>query len=131
LAVNDLGNPDERGKQLQRDIQELYSTLQRSNSLRASPLVNDVSDLIAGYIPEGTSFDDAERMLRSAGFTVYPRPGPDVPGERKDKFDVFAHVLLPGPWMSSNELAVSLRPKSPGDYSTVRKIWAAITVRYL
>jgi hypothetical protein len=33
-----------------------------------------VSSTIAKYIPIRTSFDDAERILNSAGFTMGPRP---------------------------------------------------------
>jgi hypothetical protein len=131
LTVNSPVDLDERGRQLGRDIQELYSTLKRTKSLRIRPHINDVGDFIARYVPEGKSFDEAERILRAAGLTVHPRPGLDVPGKREDRFDVFATMALPASMISSAELLVDMRPKSPGDYSTVSKIWATISVTFL
>jgi hypothetical protein len=128
--VNNPIDLDARGRQLGRDIHQLYSTLKRTNTLRIIPHINDICDFIARYVPEGTSFDDAERILRAAGLTVYPRPGLDAPGKREDRFDVIATMALPGSMISSVELMVAMRPKSPDDYSTVSKIWATISVLF-
>jgi hypothetical protein len=123
---------DERGKQLRQDIEQLYSRLQSSNTLGVGVAnANDVSDLIAKYIPEGMSFDDAEQILRSAGLRVCDRPDIDVSSQRNDKDDVVATMLLPGrPW-SRVDLFINLRPKAPGDYSTVKEVVAVIVVVYL
>jgi hypothetical protein len=123
---------DERGKQLRQDIEQLYSRLQSSNSLGVGVLnLNDISEFIAKYIPEGLSFDEAEQILRSAGLRVYNRPDIDVPSQRNDRYDVVATMLLPGrPW-SRVELMINLRPKAPGDYSTIKAVGAAIIVDYL
>jgi hypothetical protein len=128
---------DERGKQLRQDIEQLYSRLQSSNALGVGVLnANDISEFIAKYIPEGLSFDDAEQILRSAGLRVYNRPHIDVARQRYDRYreesyDVVATMLLPGrPW-SRVELMINLRPKAPGDYSTIKAVGAAILVVYL
>jgi hypothetical protein len=70
---------DERGRQLGRDIQELYSNLDRSKSLKAKPFINDISDFMRKHFPEGMSFEDAEEILQSAGFYIVQRSGNDVP----------------------------------------------------
>jgi hypothetical protein len=40
----------------------------------------EVGEIIKQYLPEGTTFDYAERVLRSAGFVLDARPTPDSPG---------------------------------------------------
>jgi hypothetical protein len=131
--MNNLVDLDERGNQLRLGIEELYSSMRRNKTLRGR--VNDISDFVRGYVPEGTSFDDAERILRSAGLAVLERPDIDTPDDpfwpnRSDKYDVIATMELPSEFMSRAELMLGLRPKSPGDYSTVKEVRAAIIVTY-
>jgi hypothetical protein len=40
----------------------------------------EVDDSIKQYLPEGTTFDYAESVLRSARFVLDARPTPDSPG---------------------------------------------------
>jgi hypothetical protein len=70
---------DKRGKRLREDIHELYASMRRGKTLRAGVLGNDISDFMRTYLPERISFDDAEEILRSAGFKVYERPGINAP----------------------------------------------------
>jgi len=124
---------EERGNQLRSDIRELYSSMKRNKTLRAN--VNDISDFLRVYIPEGISFDDAEQILRSAGLQVLERPDMDTPDDplwpnRSDRYDVIATMLLPGELMSRAELMLGLRPKSPGDFSAVKEVRAAIIVTF-
>jgi hypothetical protein len=83
------------------------------------------------YIPEGISFDEAEHILRCAGFDVCERPDADVPGEQSDRYDVIATTLLDKSFIGRTDLILAMRPKSPVDYSTVKEIRAAIIVTYL
>jgi hypothetical protein len=131
--MNNRVDLDGRGDQLRLDIQELYSSMKRNKTLRAS--INDISDFIKGYTPEGMSFDDAEHILRRAGLDVLERPDINTPDDplwpnRSDKYDVIATLLLPSEFMSRAELMLGLRPKSPGDYSTVKEVRAAIILSY-
>jgi hypothetical protein len=83
------------------------------------------------YLPEGISFDEGQHMLRSAGFDVSARPAADVPGDRVDRYDVTAVMGLQQSFLGKTELMLGMRPKSPGDYSTVKEIWAVIFQTYL
>jgi len=129
-SVNDTVD-DVQGKQLALDIQELYADLIQTDSSAPVRGINDLSEFFARYIPEGSTFDDAERILRNAGFDVHPRPSAEGVGERIDRFDVFASIFLPGPVSSRIELIVYMRPKSPGDYRTIDKFGAALVATYL
>jgi hypothetical protein len=131
--LNNSVDLDERGKQLRHDLEQLYSRLQRTNSLGVGVAgANDISEFITKYLPEGISFDDAEQILRSAGLEVSGRPGIDGwPSQRNDRYDVVATMLLPGRRWSRVELMINLRPKAPGDYSTVKAVGAIIVVVYL
>lgn len=134
--MNKVVDLDERGHQLRSDILALYSTMQSSKTLRARPHINDISDFIRKHLPDGISFDDAEHILRCAGFEVLGRPDINVPddpnwGKRDDKYDVIATMSFPKRFISRAELMLGMRPQSPGDYSTVNEIRAAIIVTHL
>jgi hypothetical protein len=132
--MNNHTSLDERGNQLRLDLQELYSSVRRNKTVRVG--INDIGDFIRGYIPVGISFEDAEHILRSAGFDVPERPGSNVPDaphwpNRSDKYAVVAATLFPSGLMSRAELMLGLRPKSAGDYSTVKDVRAGIVVSFL
>ena len=73
---------EERGKELRSSLEHECARLRDTKTLRPGPLGNDVANVVAEYIPVGTAFSDAESSLRSAGFTVYPRPSANPPGNR-------------------------------------------------
>ena len=58
----------QRGKELRNEIDSVYQTLKTEKKL--SGRGTDISDHVRKYIPPGSSFDDAEEILRSAGFSV-------------------------------------------------------------
>jgi hypothetical protein len=61
---------EQRGKQIHAEVIQIWENLKQSKSLRRT---NDISDIVAKHIPIGTSFADAEVILRSAGFNIWPQ----------------------------------------------------------
>jgi hypothetical protein len=126
MVTEDL---QQRGRELRGAIDHTYKTLVDRNGLQQGLKGNDISPVVSKYIPLGTSFDDAEKILRAAGFTVDPRPGQNPPEDRPDKHDVVAYIVpyVQG-FMSRTNVYISLRPKSPGNYTTIAKVNAGILV---
>lgn len=121
------------GKRLRIEIDEAYQKLPKSGSTQEIEKAGNITWLAVRYIPLGSSFDDAEVILRSAGFSVGPRPGPNQPGNRPDRYDVVA--LIDGyrsNLVSRTNVYVFLSPKAPGDfYDGVSAIFASFTTSYL
>ncbi|GLH81977.1 hypothetical protein SSBR45G_68860 [Bradyrhizobium sp. SSBR45G] len=121
-----------RGKQLRRDIENHYSWLRRNNELRFGILgANDIGDLLKVHIPEGTSFDVGENMLRFAGLAVAKRPNSVDPYDpfwhnEIDEYDVVATTDLTREFLRRDELIVRLRPRSPDDYTLIEQVFGAI-----
>lgn len=122
---------EQRGKQLRAALELAYKKKVDAKTLSADPRVgNDVTDVVVRYIPIGTSFDDAESILRSAGFRVDPRPNVKVEGNRSGRYDVVGAIVpFVQKFLSSVNLYVHLSPAMPGDYSKVSKVLAGFTVR--
>jgi hypothetical protein len=114
---------EKAGRLLREEIMSVFESLIRSNRLRGS---NDISSLVAGYIPVGISFDSAEQVLKSAGFTVYPRPPANTTENRPDRYNVAAFLQLDHGGSAKIEAIVSLSPKGPGDYGEVAAVSAGI-----
>lgn len=119
----------QRGKELRNEIDSVYQTLKAEKKL--SGRGTDISDQVRKYIPPGSSFDDAEEILRSAGFTVYPRPLSDTMSNAPDRYNVSAFLKLDGSFGFKIQAIVSLRPKGPGDYGEVSGVSAGIFVSSL
>lgn len=93
----------------------------------SGPKGNDIGEIVREYVRIGDSFDDAETILRSAGFTVHPRPGLDATGNRPDKYHVVAFInSLDHEGRHHIQVIVSLGPKTPNDYSSIYQISAGI-----
>jgi hypothetical protein len=122
-----------QGKRLRIDIDEAYQKLPKSGPTQEIEKAGGITWLAVRNIPLGTSFDDAEVILRSAGFAVGTRPGPNQPGNRPDRYDVVA--LIDGyrsNLVSRTNVYVHLSPKTPGDfYDGVSAISAAFSTTYL
>ncbi len=114
-----------RGRQLRAAVETSYAKLQGSNSLRRD---NDLTELVTSFIPIGIAFTDAETILRSAGCTVGPRPSSNSTGTVSHSDDVFAYLVLARNFPSTTKFSVSLRPKTPGDYSVVSTLQAGIAI---
>jgi len=118
---------DRRGKQLRAEIELVYKELKSATKLVVGYRGNDIREIVLKYVPIGTSFDDAETILRFAGFTVYPRPEANATGDRPDKYDVSAFIDSFDHGFAYNvQVIVLLKPKAPGDYSDISGISAGI-----
>jgi hypothetical protein len=87
----------------------------------------DIDDLIKQYVPEQSTFDYAENVLRSAGFDVGHRPAADVPHRfagTEHEFDVEAYLGFGREHFVGGRCVIVLRPKNPYDYSQVHRIFA-------
>ena len=117
-----------RGKQLRAEIDSTYNKLSAARAIKNQGMGrNFITDVVIKYIPIGTSFDDAEAILRAAGFTIQPRvPNPYLPDDEKydERATIDQYVRTP---FGKTSIDVSLRPRGPGDYSTVKSITAEIT----
>ncbi|MGA7750379.1 MAG: hypothetical protein WCA63_09545, partial [Gallionella sp.] len=72
-----------RGKQLRASMDVRYKELiAAGGALNSREIIFqsvDLTDLFTPYIPIGMSFDDAEVVLRAAGFSVGPSKLPEIP----------------------------------------------------
>lgn len=81
--LRELKDAEARGKALGATVDKFYGTLPESNKswlreLLAPPYVGaagvDVSKIVRHYVPAGTSFAEAERILQAAGMEImFPR----------------------------------------------------------
>jgi len=126
----------QRGKQLRVAIENKYKELSENNQLIRNgsvPLTSipdkGLTDVVLGFIPLGTSFDDAERILRGAGFSVEPSPGKTPTQNSANKYDVVASIgHFDDRFASRTDLYVDLSPSALGDYSEVHRLTATIIV---
>ena len=81
----------------------------------------------------GPSFDAAEEILKNAGFTVSPRPGPNPVGNRPDRYSVVAAISpLESSFPKKTDVYVFLTPKNHGDYTSgIAEISAKITISFV
>ena len=117
-----------RAKSLRGDLDEAVDT----RPLTGGSHGTDVSDVVLPYIPPGTSFADAQAILRSAGFTINPYPDLAMVNDQnrsKDWYAVLAEIpFFRKRFLQRIDLYVSLFPRSPGDYSEVVTVVATILV---
>ncbi|WP_041492830.1 hypothetical protein [Burkholderia lata] len=122
------------GKRFRIEIDKAYQKVPKSGSTQEIDKAGDITWLAVRYIPLGSSFDDAEIILRAAGFAVGARPGPNQPGSLPHRYDVVARIeqyrtsLL----FSRTDVSVLLSPKAPGDFQDgVSAVFASFTTSYL
>ncbi|NIF39486.1 hypothetical protein F3J14_00910 [Burkholderia sp. Tr-862] len=123
-----------RGKRFRTEIDKAYQKLPKSGPTQEIEEAGDITWLAVRYIPVGSSFDDAEVILRAAGFSVRPRPGPNQPGKLPHRYDVVARIeqYRTTLFFSRTDVYVLLSPKAPGDfYDGVSAIFASFTTSYL
>ncbi len=120
----------QRGGELRAAIDNEYDKITYDHTLKTEG-ENDITPAVAKFIPPGTSFDDAELILRGASFKVSPRPDAGNPktlqADPAYKDSVMATInpykdLLIG----TVHVTVYLTPAAPGDYSKVSAVHAGL-----
>jgi hypothetical protein len=140
LALEILSSPQldkfsQQGKELRAELERVYGDPKgKRDSLKGV----DVSSIIARYIPIGTSFDDAERVLIAAGFTMAPRPPrpidrePAPEWEKALRFTMSGGLVLDRTLFASVTVGITLSPDIPGDPKAhVKEINASLRTTYL
>jgi len=120
----------QRGEHLRADIEKIYKEMKASNSLKPEGVGrNFITPLVLEYIPVGTSFDDAKKILLAAGCEV-SGPHKDVrTGTKLSYLDSVVGIFnLSSGWMSATKFFISLIPRAIGDYSVVNEVSAEITL---
>jgi hypothetical protein len=122
----------ERAQKLRAALERRYQELRAAHQLSGGLHGTDVSNDVRPYIAAGMSFDDAESILRDAGFVVGKRPGSEPPPGLNRAADWYAVVAKIGPFSAAFgtkiDLYVSLLPTSPADYAKVQKVSAVFFV---
>ena len=97
--------------ELERTLDELRSVaLHREADMTAS---------VTAYVSAGMAFDDAEEILKAAGFDVRPRPGPREAEDINRPTDWYAvHARIANfarRGLGTVDVFVDLFPRSPGE----------------
>lgn len=119
----------QRGKALRVFLHETYQSLLAAHKLSGTS--TDISDLVLPYFPTGTSFQDAEVILRNAGFHVeYPDLDPQKSNlnKPKDWYGVLASTLLVERFPFQINAYILLLPKSPGEYTDIARLRVTLFV---
>ncbi len=126
---------DKRGRQLRVAIDEAYQLYKKERDSGVKPKDNfgDISDLILRFIPIGSTFDDAERILRAAGCYVGPRGATTLYGtDYKGRFDVQAGIShIEKMFFGRADLFIHLTPPKEGDYRVIVRVWASFATSTL
>jgi len=126
----------QQGKELRSKLERVYRD---PKAKQDSSKGVDVSSTVARYIPVGTSFDDAERILKAAGFEMAPRPPRPIyrdsapEWEKALRFSMGGGLVLDRTLFASvTEVFVTLSPDLPGDPKAhVKEIHASLRTTYL
>jgi hypothetical protein len=116
----------EQGLLLRKALIEHVRLAKETGQFQRSGLHNfiEVGEIFKQYVPEGCTFDYAENVLRSAGFTFDHRPTPDSPNSLGGEyaFDVNAFLGYGGESFEGVQCVVALRPAGPYDYGPVHRV---------
>lgn len=122
MITNDL---EARGKQLRSAIDERYKQLASGEMKSSGYPNNDITDVVTQYVPVGISFDEAEIILRSAGFKIGPRGSSPLTPKRfavDAVIDKYVTTII-----GHTDISVSLEPLSSTDWRLVKKVIAGIS----
>lgn len=118
----------QRGHDLRRDIIAAYKRLRAAGMLQGAHRNNpDLTPMLLKYIPLGLSLNDAEAILRAAGFRVGHGADENHPA-------LSAQLILNTHsfWgFSGYFLDVDVNEKTPSDHTDVRELHADIDTRGL
>jgi hypothetical protein len=128
--VKVLSELEQRGKLLRKVIDETYKQLADAKAIKSMGNGrNFITDVVVKYIPVGTPFDDAEAILRAAGFKVGPRGQNPV---FHDLYEVMAVIDYYVPTLfGKTSIDVSLEPASSNNWNTVKNIKAEIIRQFI
>ncbi len=122
----DIDELQQRGKKLRDALQETYQKLVDERALIPGRGA-EVTDVVERFIPVGTSFSDAETILKDAEFRVDERSASALP--RSGAQGVHAEIhRFAEQFPAVTDLIVILYQKSPSDYTTVAKISATFFI---
>jgi hypothetical protein len=115
-----------RGQQLRADIDALYHGRKPHKEVHYNdPDGLDITDTVIKYLPIGISFDDAESILRFAGFKV-SRKAAHEEGNTQSTARTEAHIVPYGHflffWSYYSSVNVTLIPKTTGDFGEVGEV---------
>ena len=121
---------EKRGADLRTSLKKKYAELVSSGKLSGGR--NNITNSVLPFIPIGISFDEAETILRAAGFNVEPYPdlnAPPNPNRTRDWYGVVATIpAFVERFGMKVSVYIMLLPKSPGDYTTVSDVKASFLV---
>jgi hypothetical protein len=121
-------NVEQCGRNLRHDILTAYESAKGSDTFHRGV---DITDLVTKYIRVGSSFDDAEAILRSAGCKVGGRFLDNHTGRLGREDDVCGEFSLARLFPSATDFLALLTPRVPGDYSVIDKVEAVIAVTFI
>jgi len=120
----------QRGASLRREINAAYADAKSRNAFVHGGY--DVTSIVSKYIPAGTTFNEAEQVLRAAGCRVsahsadFTRGGDSIDERIRLSSVVATRDMSRGIWDMGYSWAVSLSPNQPGDYDVVAKMSSSI-----
>jgi hypothetical protein len=119
-------------RELRAALDKRYKEPTGAHALSGRPNGNDITDAVLPYLHPGMSFNDSEKILRCAGFTI-THPDPTTPKGFKDWYTVPAIA----PYERSRffgcavDLRIRLLPPNPGEYTSIEMVSADILARCL
>jgi len=121
---------EQRGKDLRAEIKQKTDEWKPANSFARL----NVTATLTKYIPVGTSFKDAEIVLKAAGVDLAPTPPrparADDPGY--DRFGLMGGFSVYGSLSGDKTCAIRVEPQTPGDpNTTVKSVSAAVYIEGL
>lgn len=117
-ANNHMMTADElkqQGKQLRAEVEGIYKKLLEEKKLGGDPRI-DVSPTVVKYITIGTSFKDAEVILKAAGFDLAPSPPRPARSDNPyyDRYSIMGGTDLQNWGIGVAGFAADLTPDNPG-----------------
>ena len=120
-----------QGAQLRQDIERAYRKARSKNTLKPGATRGlDITGVVERWIPVGTSFEDAEAILKAAHFEVEARPSEAMPPgslfwqNHPGRFAVGAKLVLDSNIFSTVKVGVALYPELPFRYEQVNRVEA-------
>jgi hypothetical protein len=129
LSMNTDNELAKRGRQLRLQIDK---TLIESKGKFIDPVKGiDMGNMVSKYIPEGTSFDDAEIILKFAGCEVTKRGRDRSKMHNPTRESVDGYVSLKTNFVSRIEFIIVMETLTRGDFSKVGEISAGLFFKSL